>query len=60
MKKVEEFKDIVEGYRLLDKVKALRFLTEPLCKIIHHVVKGKARASWIYPLFEAFYEHMKW
>ena len=58
--KAEEFKEIVEGYRLLDKVKALRLLTGPLCKIIHHLEKGKTRASWIYPLFEAFYEHMKW
>ena len=57
VEKAKYFKDIVEGCRLLDKNKTLRFLTWPLCKIIYHL---KTRVSWIFPLFKASYEHINW
>lgn len=35
------------------RVTALRKITKPLNKMIHHLEGGKSKASWIFPLFEA-------
>jgi hypothetical protein len=35
------------------KVQALRYITGPLCKMIHHLEPNSTRASWVYPLFVA-------
>jgi hypothetical protein len=36
-----------------EKVQALRHITGPLCKMIHHLEQDKTCASWVFPLFMA-------
>jgi hypothetical protein len=51
--KVDAFTTICNSPSKAEKVRALRHITGPLCKMIHHLEQNRTRASWIFPLFTA-------
>ena len=57
--KLQKFQSIINGHNdngeesIFKKVQAVRQITKPLGKMIHHLESKKTKASWIFPLFEA-------
>lgn len=51
--KKDKPKGLVNDANFVEKMEAVRGITGPLCKLVHHFEKGMVRASWVHPMFVA-------